>query len=101
QLAMNQDANIPTNSEQHRELLGEIEFCNLNFAYNGVPVLKDVNLRVPAGSSLAIVGPTGSGKTTLVNLIPRIYDAEPGAVLIDARPIREFSLEDLRRNIGF
>ncbi len=80
---------------------GEIEFCNLNFAYNGVPVLRDINLRIPAGSSLAIVGPTGSGKTTLVNLIPRIYDAEPGAVLIDGRPIREFSVATLRRNIGF
>jgi ATP-binding cassette subfamily B protein len=83
------------------DLIGDIEFCNLNFSYNGVPVLKEVNLRVPAGSSLAIVGPTGSGKTTLVNLIPRIYDAEPGAVLIDGRPIREFPLETLRRNIGF
>jgi len=80
---------------------GDIEFCNLNFAYNGVPVLKDVNLRIPSGSSLALVGPTGSGKTTLVNLIPRIYDAEPGAVLIDGRPIREFPVEMLRRNIGF
>jgi len=87
--------------EARSEILGEIEFCNLNFGYNGVPVLKDVNLRIPAGSSLAIVGPTGCGKTTLVSLIPRIYDAEPGAVLIDGRPIREFRLEALRRNIGF
>lgn len=83
------------------EIQGEIEFCNLNFAYNGVGVLKDVNLRIPAGSSLAIVGPTGSGKTTLVNLIPRIYDAEAGAVLIDGRPIREFPIDLLRRQIGF
>jgi ATP-binding cassette subfamily B multidrug efflux pump len=89
------------NGNSGRELVGEIEFCNLNFGYNGVPVLREVNLRIPAGSSLAIVGPTGSGKTTLVNLIARIYDAEPGAVLIDGRPIREFSLETLRRNIGF
>src|SRR6266576_2839915 len=101
QLAMNQVANTLTNSERHQELRGEIEFCNLNFGYNGVPILKDVNLRIPAGSSLAIVGPTGSGKTTLVSLIARIYDAEPGAVLIDGRPIREFPLETLRRNIGF
>jgi ATP-binding cassette, subfamily B, multidrug efflux pump len=80
---------------------GEIEFRNLNFAYNGVSVLKDINLRIPAGSSLAIVGPTGSGKTTLVNLIPRIYDGEPGAVLIDGRPVRQFPLDSLRRHIGF
>jgi len=80
---------------------GEIEFRNLNFAYNGTSVLKEINLRIPAGSSLAIVGPTGSGKTTLVNLIPRIYDAEPGAVLIDGRPIRQFPLDSLRRHIGF
>jgi ATP-binding cassette subfamily B multidrug efflux pump len=80
---------------------GKIEFCNLNFAYNGTSVLKDINLRIPAGSSLAIVGPTGSGKTTLVNLIPRIYDAAPGAVLIDGRPVREFPLDSLRRHIGF
>jgi len=73
----------------------------LNFAYNGTPVLHDINLRIPAGSSLAIVGPTGAGKTTLVSLIPRIYDAEPGAVLIDGRPVREYSLANLRRNIGF
>jgi ATP-binding cassette subfamily B protein len=84
-----------------RGLIGEIEFCNLNFAYNGTSVLKDINLRIPAGSSLAIVGPTGSGKTTLVNLIPRIYDAAPGAVLIDGCPVRQFPLDSLRRHIGF
>jgi ATP-binding cassette, subfamily B, multidrug efflux pump len=82
-------------------VLGEIEFRNLNFAYNGVQILKDINLRIPAGSSMAIVGPTGSGKTTLVNLIPRVYDAAPGAVLIDGHPIRQFPLDALRRNIGF
>src|SRR5712692_8515414 len=65
---------------------GEIEFRGLTFAYNGTPVLHDVNLRIPAGSSMAIVGPTGSGKTTLVTLIPRIYNTTPGTVLIDGRP---------------
>jgi ATP-binding cassette subfamily B multidrug efflux pump len=80
---------------------GEIEFRNLNFGYNGKPVLQDVNLRIPAGSSLAIVGPTGSGKTTLVSLIPRVYDAAAGSVLIDGRPVREYGLEFLRANIGF
>ncbi len=83
------------------QLTGEIEFRGLNFAYNGVPVLHDINLRVPAGSSLAIVGPTGSGKTTLVSLIPRIYDAAPGSVWIDGKPVREYPIESLRRQIGF
>src|ERR1700730_4246434 len=72
-------------------IAGEIEFRGLDFSYNGKPVLHNLNLRIPPGSSLAIVGPTGSGKTTLVNLIPRIYDAEPGMVLIDGRPIRDYS----------
>jgi len=83
------------------ELRGEIEFHRLNFAYNGTPVLYDANLKIPEGSSLAIVGPTGSGKTTLVNLIPRVYDAEPGAIVIDGHLIREFPLQFLRRHIGF
>ena len=80
---------------------GEIEFRNLTFGYNGKEVLHNLNLTIPEGSSLAIVGPTGSGKTTLVNLIPRIYDAPPGTVLVDGRPIREYSLESLRQSIGF
>src|SRR5271170_2300719 len=83
------------------DIRGEIEFRNLNFAYDGVSVLKDINLRIPAGSSLAIVGPTGSGKTTLVDLIPRIYDTAPGTVLIDGQSVRQFPLDSLRRNIGF
>jgi len=90
------EARLPATAIQ-----GEIEFRNLDFAYNGTAVLKDINLRIPAGSSLAIVGPTGSGKTTLVSLIPRIYDADPGAVLIDGLPIRHFPLDSLRRHIGF
>jgi ATP-binding cassette, subfamily B, multidrug efflux pump len=83
------------------ELRGAIEFRGLNFAYNGTPVLHDINLRILEGSSLAIVGPTGSGKTTLVNLIPRVYDAAPSTVLIDGHPIRDFPIDVLRRSIGF
>ena len=85
----------------NREIEGDIEFRGLNFSYEGKQVLHDLNLHIPAGSSLAIVGPTGSGKTTLVSLIPRIYDAEPGTVLIDGRPIRDYSVASLRKNIGF
>ncbi len=83
------------------QIRGEIEFRELNFGYNGVPVLKDVSLQIPAGSSLAIVGPTGSGKSTLVSLIPRIYDAAPGALFLDGQPLRDFPLAELRRQIGF
>jgi ATP-binding cassette subfamily B protein len=84
-----------------REVQGEIEFRGLNFEYDGKRVLHNLNLHIPTGSSMAIVGPTGSGKSTLVSLIPRIYDAAPGMVLVDGRPIREFSLASLRGNIGF
>jgi ATP-binding cassette, subfamily B, multidrug efflux pump len=90
-------------SSEARDLpiLGEVEFRGLSFSYDGKEVLHDLNLHIPAGSSLAIVGPTGSGKSTLVDLIPRIYDAGPGMVLIDGRPIRDYSLATLRKNIGF
>ena len=85
-------------------LNGEIEFRHLNFSYgegpDATPVLRDISLHIPAGSSLAIVGPTGCGKSTLVNLIPRLYDAPEGALLIDGRPVREYPLAVLRRNIG-
>ncbi|HYX68373.1 MAG TPA: ABC transporter ATP-binding protein [Terriglobales bacterium] len=90
-------------SEEGRRqpIQGGLEFRNLNFAYNGTPVLEGVNLRIPAGTSLAVVGPTGSGKSTLVSLIPRIYDAPAGSVLLDGRPLPEYPLEKLRRSIGF
>ncbi len=81
-------------------LRGEIEFRHLDFSYGETPVLRDISLHVPAGSSLAIVGPTGSGKTTLVNLISRLYEAPAGSLLIDGRPIREYPLAVLRHNIG-
>ncbi|MDE3188308.1 MAG: ABC transporter ATP-binding protein [Acidobacteriota bacterium] len=81
-------------------LTGDIEFRHLSFSYGDAPVLRDINLRIPAGSSLAIVGPTGSGKSTLVNLISRLYEAPEGSLLIDGRPVRQYPLAVLRRNIG-
>ena len=84
-----------------RDVDGEIEFRNLSFAYNGVPVLRDISLRVPRGGTLAIVGPTGSGKSTLVQLIPRLYEAPPGTLFIDGVPIEHWPLDRLRRAIGF
>jgi ATP-binding cassette subfamily B multidrug efflux pump len=86
--------------ETEGELKGDIEFRHLNFSYGDTPVLRDINLKIPAGSSLAIVGPTGSGKSTLANLIPRIYEAPQGTLFIDGRPIDEYPLAVLRRNIG-
>src|SRR5271170_200398 len=93
-------ADAPTSSVS--PITGDIEFRNLTFAYpDAPPVLHNINLRIPAGSSLAIVGPTGSGKSTLVGLIPRIHDASPGTVLIDGQPIRNYTLSTLRKSIGF
>jgi len=110
------DASIAPDTEPR----GEIEFRNLTFTYpttivgaargNGAaggdgagpqPVLCDINLCVPAGSTVAIVGPTGSGKSTLAALVARLWEAEPGRILIDGRPIQEWPLATLRRSIGF
>jgi ATP-binding cassette subfamily B multidrug efflux pump len=85
--------------QEHR-LKGDVEFRNLSFSYGDTPVLNNISLKIPAGSSLAIVGPTGSGKTTLVNLIPRLFDAPEGSLLIDGRPVTDYPLAVLRKNIG-
>jgi ATP-binding cassette subfamily B multidrug efflux pump len=66
----------------------------------GTPVLRGISLKIPAGSSLAIVGPTGAGKTTLVSLIARLYEADQGSLLVDGRPVRDYPLAVLRGNIG-
>jgi ABC-type multidrug transport system fused ATPase/permease subunit len=80
---------------------GEVEFCHVSFHYHpDTPVLQDFSLHVPAGQSLAIVGPTGAGKTTLVNLVARFYDVTSGTVLIDGIDVRQLSQENLRQQIG-
>jgi ATP-binding cassette subfamily B protein len=88
-------------TDDRHAIRGDIEFRHLSFSYGGAEVLRDISLKIPAGSSLALVGLTGAGKTTLVNLIPRLYDAPAGTVLIDGRPVREYSLKQLRESIGF
>jgi subfamily B ATP-binding cassette protein MsbA len=77
-----------------------IEFRNLTFKYEDEMVLKGIDLAVPAGETIAIVGKSGGGKTTLVNLIPRFYDVTGGSILIDGRDIRDLSLESLRSLIA-
>jgi ATP-binding cassette subfamily B multidrug efflux pump len=82
---------------------GEIEFRNLTFSYklNDEPVLRDINLRIAPGQTVAFVGRTGSGKSTLVNLIPRVAEAPAGAVLIDRVSVRDYPLARLRSSIGY
>jgi ATP-binding cassette subfamily B protein len=82
---------------------GEIEFRDLTFTYGEArePALKDINLHIAPGETVAFVGAVGSGKSTLMNLITRLLDAEPGQVLIDGRPIREIPLGVLRSSIGY
>lgn len=86
------------------EIRGDIEFRHLTFSYPTAPddpVLLDINLHVPAGSTLAIVGATGSGKSTLAALVARLWEAPPGTLLIDGRSIRDYPVQQLRRAIGY
>jgi ATP-binding cassette subfamily B multidrug efflux pump len=83
------------------EVRGAIAFRGLTFGYGGAPVLRDVELDVPAGSTLGIVGPTASGKSTLVSLLPRLYDPPPATLFLDGRDVRELPLAQLRAAIAF
>jgi ATP-binding cassette subfamily B protein len=83
------------------EVNGEIEFRNLSFGYNGVPVLRNISLKIPKGKTIAIVGATGSGKSSLVQLIPRLYNAPAETLFIDGVPIEKIPVGTLRRSIGF
>jgi len=86
------------------EIRGDIEFRHLTFAYPTAPddpVLIDINLHVPAGSTLAIVGPTGCGKSTLAALVARLWEAPQGTLLLDGRSIRDYPLQQLRQAIGY
>jgi ATP-binding cassette, subfamily B, multidrug efflux pump len=85
-----------------KDIRGSIEFRNVSFRYNdNLPwILKDVNLSIPQGSTIAITGYTGSGKTSLINLIPRLYDVVRGELLIDGRNVKDIPLDVLRKKIG-
>lgn len=93
-------ANKP-NAVELKNIKKNICFRHVNFEYKeGVPVLKDINLEVQAGTTVALVGNSGGGKTTIVNLIPRFYDVNQGSITIDKTDIRDFTLESLRNNIA-
>ena len=80
---------------------GEVEFEHVDFSYiEGIPVLRDFSLKVRAGETVALVGATGSGKTTIVNLLSRFYDVQGGSVKLDGRDIRSYTVHSLRRNVG-
>lgn len=86
---------------ERTDIRGEIEFRATSFSYDGRPALDEVSIRVPAGSTLAIVGRVGSGKTTLARFLPRLIEAGAGQLFIDGRPVDEIPLGDLRAAIGY
>jgi ATP-binding cassette subfamily B protein len=90
-------------TERRGEVVGKIEFRNLSFRYDEKSpwVLRDINLVIEAGQTVAFIGRTGAGKSTLMNLVPRLLDAAPGMVLIDDQPIRNLPLSQLRTSIGY
>jgi ATP-binding cassette, subfamily B, multidrug efflux pump len=91
----------PPDAERLEEVEGRIEFESVTFAYEaGRPVLRDVSFEVEPGQTVALVGPTGAGKTTIANLIPRFYDAAEGSVRVDDRDVREVERRSVRRHIA-
>jgi ABC-type multidrug transport system fused ATPase/permease subunit len=98
---LDQSTDVPDGPNTAPRFTGEISFAGVDFAYQpGTPVLRDVDLLVEAGQTAALVGPTGAGKSSLLALIPRLYDPSRGAVLIDGRDIRQFTLKSLRDQIS-
>ena len=91
----------PQNAPDFTELREGVEIRNVDFSYvPGKPILKDVSISAPKGKMIAVVGPTGSGKTTIMNLINRFYDVDAGSISFDGRDIREFDLDSLRSKVG-
>ena len=91
----------PQNAPVFNELKEGVEIRNVDFSYlPGKPILKDVSISAPKGKMIAVVGPTGSGKTTIMNLINRFYDVDAGSISFDGTDIREFDLDSLRSKVG-
>lgn len=92
--------NTPDNAYAPEKIKGGVEFKNVSFKYDGADVLRDISFEIKPGETVAIMGETGSGKTTLINLIPRFYDVLKGEVLVDGVNVRDYSLKSLRENIS-
>lgn len=91
----------PENPLPFDDIQGEIEFRNVSFSYiEGEPVLKNISFKIKKGESVALVGPTGSGKTSIISLLTRFYEIDEGEILIDGININDVRKEDLRKNIG-
>ncbi len=84
----------------HEKLQGKVEFRNVSFAYDGQDVLKDISFTANPGETIAIMGPTGSGKTTIIQLLARFYDVKQGEILVDDCNVRKWKLQELRGGIG-
>ncbi len=98
---MNEETELDENDGGHQsEIRGEIAFENVSFSYGGAPVLQDVSFRVEPGQTVAIVGQTGSGKSTLTKLVNRIYDVDSGRITIDGVDTREWQLDALRSQVS-
>ena len=94
-------ANAPDAVELSRRAAGQLTFDSVSFEYApGQPVLKDISLELPAGATVALVGPSGAGKTTLVSLIMRFYDPNRGRILLDGQDLRKIKVESLRQNVS-
>ncbi|NLC45160.1 MAG: ABC transporter ATP-binding protein, partial [Clostridiales bacterium] len=97
------DDALPTTEEEAEKLEGNIEFNNLSFVYTGYKeyALQDISFKLEKGQILGVIGRTGSGKTTLVNLLLKLHNVKPGQILIDGQDINDYSVEYLRENIGY
>ena len=92
--------NPESESADVTSIQGRVEFRNVSFAYNETPVIKDMSFVIEPGTTVGILGPTGSGKSTIANLMCRYYDADSGEVLIDGKNVKDYNLQELRRNVG-
>jgi len=99
---LDQPRETDTGTKTIERARGDVAYRNVSFTYDAAkgPVLRDVSIDVPAGSTLALVGQSGSGKSTLVSLLPRFYDPQQGAVLLDGEDARNYTLRDLRRQLS-